>query len=50
MKIIKTASGKYKLTKKAWEEIGKKTGWTKESQGSIVTLSLNRQVYLVYVG
>lgn len=29
MKLIKTASGKYKLTKQAWEEIGKKGGWNK---------------------
>jgi len=27
MKITKTSSGKYKITKKAWEEIGKKAGW-----------------------
>lgn len=29
MKIIKTASGKYKLTKQTWEDIGKKAGWMK---------------------
>ena len=31
MKLIRTAAGKYKLTKKAWLEIGKKTGWIKMS-------------------
>jgi hypothetical protein len=30
MKITKTASGKYKLTKKAWMEIGRKAGWSKK--------------------
>jgi len=32
MKIIKTTSGEYKLSKKAWKEIGKKAGWLKEAQ------------------
>jgi len=34
MKIIKTASGKkqIKISKKEWEVIGKKAGWTKEAQ------------------
>ena len=27
MKIVKTASGKYRLTKKAWMEIGEMHGW-----------------------
>jgi hypothetical protein len=27
MKLTKSASGKYKLTKQAWEEIGKQAGW-----------------------
>ena len=31
MKLIKTASGKYKLSKRAWEEIGKNGGWHKTS-------------------
>ena len=31
MKITKTADGKYKLSKKAWLEIGRKKGWTKEA-------------------
>jgi len=29
MKLTKTANGKYKINKKAWEEIGKKAGWMK---------------------
>ena len=35
MKLIKTASGKskIKISKKEWQSIGKKAGWTKESQG-----------------
>jgi len=32
MKLIKTASGKYKLTKQAWKEIGEKSGWIKKAQ------------------
>ena len=27
MKLTKTASGKYKMSKKDWENIGKQTGW-----------------------
>jgi hypothetical protein len=27
MKLTKTASGKYKLTKQAWKEIGRKAAW-----------------------
>ena len=29
MKLTKTANNKYKLTKKAWKEIGEKAGWIK---------------------
>ena len=32
MKITKTASGKYKLRKQAWESIGKQAGWMKKAQ------------------
>ena len=31
MKLTKTSSGKYKITKEAWEEIGKKAGWMKKA-------------------
>jgi len=35
MKITKTASGKYKLTKQAWEEIGKEAGWLGDSNTDV---------------
>jgi len=31
MKLVKTASGKIKISKTEWEAIGKKTGWIKEA-------------------
>jgi hypothetical protein len=33
MKLIKTASGKYKLTRRAWEKIGRQAGWIKTAYG-----------------
>jgi hypothetical protein len=36
MKLTKTASGKQaiKISKKEWEDLGKKAGWMKEANGS----------------
>ena len=36
MKLIKTANNKYKLTKKAWKEIGNRAGWLKQSQNEVL--------------
>ena len=37
MKVIKTASGKtrIKMSRKEWEEMGKKAGWIKEANDSL---------------
>ena len=38
MKITKISSGQYKLSKEAWEEIGKKAGWHKKAQEDMIQL------------
>ena len=36
MKLIKTASGKIRISKKEWQSIGKKAGWTKIAKLPII--------------
>ena len=51
MKITKNASGKYKLTKKAWKEIGKQAGWTKTATKYVVVDSeFNKSHYSDLIG
>jgi len=42
MKIIKTASGKQqiKISRKEWETIGKKAGWTKKASLTTISIAL----------